>query len=60
MKKLSIIALIILVAVNVFGELPRTKTIGIDTLSVIRGACQGNDPLIQVRRYVSQYRNIVQ
>ena len=54
MKKLSIIALIIIATVNVFAELPRTKTIGIDSLSVIRSACQGNDLLIY--NYYNEYK----
>ena len=50
MKKIIITFVIILITTNLFAELSRTKTIGEDTLLVIRNACrepvQGGDDLI--------------
>ena len=58
MKKILLTSVIILISSNVFGELPRTKTIGTDTLSVIRNACKdpsmGGDELIH--NYYMEYK----
>ncbi|MBC8383932.1 MAG: hypothetical protein H8E57_00265, partial [Candidatus Cloacimonetes bacterium] len=58
MKKLLFTFGIVFLFVNVFGELPKTKTIGVDTLIVIRNACkdpsQGGDDLIH--HYYMEYK----
>lgn len=54
MKKLFVIVVIMLITVSAFGELPSTKTIETDELTIIRNACQGNDPLIQ--QYYLDYK----
>ena len=54
MKKMLIAFVIFLVTANAFGELPRKKTIGADTLTVIRDACSGDDQLIH--HYYMEYK----
>ncbi len=54
MKKTLVIFLFFLIITNLFCLLPKTKTIGADTLSAIRNACGGNDLLINY--YYLDYR----